>query len=194
MSPTASESVPNRALNGTELKALILDDFQRLLDNDGMLSEHLAFGRVGYDIILRLHLDNASQDVTESHVKSRPRAKQQVEKNPALSAVQTAPLPTPSPGAVVAGTQISRSVDSPNSERLRLGLPIPVDVRQSDRTIITEQVQYPRDESLGDGNVQERDVTGDARAAWNLLNETQEVTVPEDDDNFEPPTVGNEVV
>lgn len=178
MTPTASESVPNRALNGTELKELLRADFERLLDNDGMLSEHLAFGRVAYDIVLRLHLDNAATPLSESSIKSRTRSVQQVRETPQLAAVESAPLQHPSSGAVAQGTEIQRIVDSPNQERLRLGLPIPVDVRQADRTIVTEQVRYPKDESLGEGNVQEQDVTKETRSAWGMLEQPQEVTVP----------------
>jgi hypothetical protein len=130
------------------LKELIRADFERLLDNDGLLSNHIAYGRVSYDITLRKHLDNASRPEDVSSISSRRIATNIVSEHPELAAVEAIPLAGPSPDAVVSGDRASRDITSPNQERLRAGLPVPVDVRQQDNTRVTEYIKYPRPDTI----------------------------------------------
>lgn len=152
MSPSARETVMNRALSGSELKSLIRADFERLLANDGLLSNHVAYGRISYQIVLRKHLDNSLQRLDESFVDSQPAP----------------PLADPSPDAIASGDTLTRTISSPNAERVRTGIPIPVAVKQQDGTTTVENVQYPPDDSLGDGDVQITDSTPEAKEAFRI--------------------------
>jgi hypothetical protein len=133
---TGREKVANKPLSGAELKGIIRADFDRLLSNEGILSDYLAHGRIAYDIVLKLHLDNPFNPESESHVASVP-----------------ATITDPSPELVTAEDRASRTIDSPNAERLRMGLSVPVEVKQQDGTLTTEQVKYPPQPELGDGNL-----------------------------------------
>jgi hypothetical protein len=154
MSPTASEKVPNRALSTAELQDLLRADFQRLLDNFSLLQSCSSYSRIAWEIRLLLHTEQGDSEIT---TRSLPVAgnilrgeKRGTVPRPELAVVGD--MPTPTPQDAVATTLI-RTVDSPNAERLRAGLPVPIERRQSDSTTIVENVQYPPDESLGAGNV-----------------------------------------
>src|SRR4029077_13785113 len=129
---TGRERVANKALSGDEIKSIIKEDFDRLLSNEGLLSPHIAHGRIAYDITLRLHMDNPFNPESQSSTASRSIATNIVRDSPQLAAVEALPLAAPSPEAVAAGDRISRVIDSPNAERLRMGMPVPVEVKQMD--------------------------------------------------------------
>src|SRR5208282_2412016 len=162
------ETVPNRALSGTELKALILADFARLLDGEGLLSAYIAYGRVGYDVSYRLHMDNPLTPEATGTKRSRPSTAAAIAADPSLAALESAPLTSPSADATVSAATRTRTVSSPNAERLRTGQPVPVEVKDSDGTRRTEHISYPPDASLGDGEVRDTDTTASARADWKL--------------------------
>lgn len=167
--PTSREVAVNRPLSGTELKSLIIADFTRMLDEEGMLSHHIAYGRVSYDLRLRMHVDNAMQGTSEITQKSRPIAGNIISPDhPELSAVESAPLVDPSDQSAVVGLELHREMDSPNAERVRLGLPVPIETTQQDGTKQTEQVVYPPDPALGDGAVHVDDISAVARTDWKL--------------------------
>ena len=175
--PTASEKVPNRALGGAELRALILADFIRLLDEEGMLGAHLAYPRVAYDIRLTIHTTNPLAPATTTSLPSRTRAAQEVAAAPALAAVESFPLARPRPAATLQATTLRREIDSPNAERLRTGQPIPVDVRRQDGTVVTERIEYPPDATVGSVPVV-ADTTREAAADWGMLDEVQAPAIP----------------
>ena len=131
--PTSSERIVNRPLSGTELKSYIREVFNKLLDNEGMLSEHIAFGRVGGTVKLTLHLDNAYFPESSSTIEFGDKV----------------PLTDPSLEAEVAQQTATFQMDNPNAERVRLGLPVPVETKQLDGTKQIEQILYPADQ-VGD--------------------------------------------
>lgn len=151
--PTSSERVPNRPLSGAELKVILRRDFDRLLANDGLLSDYVAYGRVAYTIVLRKHLDNLIRPEGSSIAASAKASNAEVAAAPGMAALETPPLASPSAGAVDHTSTLDRRVASPNAERLREGMPIPVERKQQDGTTITEQVSYPRDADAGDGDM-----------------------------------------
>lgn len=138
--PTGRETIINRRLSGAEARALIAADFETLLANEGLLSHYVAYGRIGWDIELRLHVENALAPESRSSTASRPDV---------AAGVGSAPLDDPAPGAVIAASTISRAVESPNAERLRTGLPVTLDVKQQDGTVSQRAVEYPVDASVG---------------------------------------------
>ena len=166
--PTSRESVPNTALSGDEFKEVIRTRCDQLLANFGILAPNLAFGRVAFTITISLHVDNAMQPEHSTFTASRRIATNVVSGNPALAAIEEAPLASPSPDAVVISRTADAKVDSPNAERVRLGLPVPVVVKSADGTRTVEKVKYPADESLGKGDIAIRDSSDEARRAWGL--------------------------
>jgi hypothetical protein len=173
--PTGRETVVNKALSGDELKRIILADCQRLVDAEGMLSPHIAFGRVGYTISLKLHVDNPFIPDTTVEIASRTPSIQQLEKSPELAAIESAPLSSPSAESEPGAMDLTRTIDSPNAERLREGMPVPVQVKQQDGTTITESISYPPDSfpELGPGEVMIKDSTEMARQKWGLVEPSQ---------------------
>lgn len=174
--PSNKETVVNKALSGDELKKIILADFARLADNEGMLSSCVAFGKVGYSIVLSLHMDNPHVPDTKIELTSKPIAHNLInDDNRELEAIDTAPLPSPSPIAEVGALELTRKIDNPNAERLRNEIPIPVITRGHDGTTQTEQILYPPDHfpELGPGEVMLKDATEMTRAAWNIVEPSQ---------------------
>jgi hypothetical protein len=167
--PAGREKVVNKALSGAELRKVIDQDWQALLDNHGLLSSMIAFGRVGYDIILKLHVDNAQRPDGDISKTSRAIARNVVAEQPELAAVETAPLVDPSPDAFVDATRLHRNIDSPNAERVRVGIPVPVQRRQDDGTLITEEIKYPASDEGGAGDVTTEDLSAVAEKDWNAV-------------------------
>jgi len=175
---TLKETAINKPLTGTELGILIERDFrERLLPNEGSLSAHIAYGRCAYEIVLRLHTANPMMPVTEINVRSRAMGVNEIdelrdkdgavirEAQPELAALEAAPL-TDATNDSVGGTTLRRNVTSPNAERVREGLPVPVEVRQQDGTKTVENVVYPKQLGAGDGDVTVADSTNEAKTAW----------------------------
>jgi len=148
--PTANEVISQKPLSATEIKEILRLDLERLLEGEGLLSHYMAYGRISYDLTLRLHMDNPMMPESKVAVASRPAP----------------PLADPSPEGVASGTNIHRDIKSPNAERLRHGLPVPVSVKGQDGTTQTEFIKYPPQPYLGEGEVAVTDVTKDAKSAW----------------------------
>jgi hypothetical protein len=165
---TMRETAINRPLTGLECRELLRRDFEKLLANEGSLSNHIAYARVGWQIILRLHTANPMMPGTEIEIKSRSASTQERAESPALAAIETPPLRdlVDADEASIGGMTLQRSIQSPNVERVREGLPIPVEVRQQDGTKTVEEIVYPKQPDAGDGEVTIADTTGDARAAF----------------------------
>jgi hypothetical protein len=155
--PTANEVVTNKALSGTEVKEIILLDVNRLLDAEGLLSHYVAYGRISYDVTVRLHLDNPMMRESSVTVASKPQAG---------TVIEAPPLTAPSKESVASGTNVHRDITSPNAERLRHGIPVPVVTRQQDGTQQTELVKYPPQPDLGPGEVIVTDETVKVREQW----------------------------
>jgi hypothetical protein len=154
MSPTTSEKVVNKPLTGSELKGYLLSICQRLLDAEGLLSEHIAFGKVSGTVKLTLKLENAyfPESVTSiEFAKEDPNA--------------------PVTGENEFGQQTaSWTMDNPNAERVRLGLPVPVETKQLDGTKQIEHILYPADaiQDLPEQQVEVKDTTVEGKRELGL--------------------------
>lgn len=148
--PTSREVVVNRALSGAEVRAILEADVAKLLDSEGLLSPYVAYGRFGYYVEVRLFTGNPMTPESSSFVESRGGAR-------------------PEADDVVSAGRISRHITSPNAERLRAGLPVTVESLQQDGTKASEQIHYPPQEDLGEGEVELSDTTAAARAKWGLV-------------------------
>jgi hypothetical protein len=173
---TGRETVLNKPLTGTEVKELMTRDFERLIANDGMLAPHLAFGRIGWSISISKHLENPYHPEEESIIRSFPTATNLLDANPEQAAIDTYPLSPPvAPDSLIDANTLHRTVDSPNAERIREGLPLDAEVRQLDGTKTIEQVTYPPLPDLGEGNYSIEDTSEAAQRAWEALNRPEEV-------------------
>lgn len=161
--PTTNEIVTNKPLSGLELREIIRSDFERLLDGEGLLSHYLAYGRISYDLTLRLHLDNPMQRESSVSIASKPHAD---------TIIEAPPLKDTTAEAVASGTNVRRDITSPNAERLRHGLPVPVTTRGADGTTQQEMVKYPPQPELGPGEVAVTDTTKEVREAWKVTTPT----------------------
>jgi len=161
---TGHETVANKPLGGNELKEILRADFERLLEGEGLLSYYIAYHRLAYDITLRLHLDNPMRPESEVRIASQPNSKTPQATSP--------PLLVPSKESVVVGANLHRDIKSPNEERLRHGLTLPVVTTGPDGTIQMEQVKYPPSPELGPGEVTLTDTSKETREAWKVTTPT----------------------
>jgi hypothetical protein len=163
---TSRETVHNRPLSGAELKQLLRLDFDKLLSNHGMLSDHLGFGRVAYRLSIHLDVDNPYNPNSEASLESKPSARniiaggfrdpdtgEPLPARPELEAVGEYPLTNPTADAAHMDKTLQRVVSSPNEERLRMDLPVPVMVSQQDGTKTLEHIKYPK-QDVGEGDLQ----------------------------------------
>lgn len=166
--PTNREVVPNTKLAGHEIRKILAADFERLLDNEGLLSAHIAFGRVSYTIDLKMHIDNPFHPESHIHTASRQIGRNIVSDNPDLAAIEPSPLDNPSADATVEALRLTRNITSPNAERVRHEMPVPAIRRQADGTTTTEKITYPLDAlpDLPPEDVAITDTSAEAAAAW----------------------------
>jgi hypothetical protein len=170
---SSRETVVNRALSGSEYKEILRADFSRLLDNEQLLSPHIAFGRVSHRLTLTIHVDNPFVPDSTIHQDSKATRDANGEFS---SPVESFPLTSPSEANELGATELTRSITSPNAERLREGMPVPVHVKQQDGTTILDHIQYPKDAfpDLPAGEVMLNDITEAARQQYKIVEpETQ---------------------
>ena len=149
--PTQSERIVNTPLTGSELKSYLLGICQRLLDAEGLLSEHIAFGKVSGNIKLTLKLDNAyfPESITSIDFKKED------------------PTAPPSPDNEFGQQTATWIMDNPNAERVRLGLKVPVETKQLDGTKQVEHILYPSDmEDVPAQQVEIKDTTEQGKREW----------------------------
>jgi hypothetical protein len=151
--PTSREVVANKALSGIEMKELMRQDFEKGLQNSGFLTDYAAYGRCAWELIIRLHTDNPYMPTQETKIASAPLGKNVVALDPESAAMEAPPLANTSTDAVIETTRVGRTINSPNAERLRAGLPVAMNVRQQDGTTSQQQVTYPPDATVGEGEV-----------------------------------------
>ena len=174
------ETILNLALNGEELKAIILRDMQRLLDNECMLMQNVAFPRVAYTVTLKLHMENPFYPQSGVSLNSRPPSRQELEKSPQSVSLESPPLTNTTNGEVGAST-LTREITSGNEERLRNAMSIPCLVPQQDGTKAQESIRYPEGSfpELGEGNVKIEDTTAQAKVDWSILEKPQDILIEE---------------
>jgi hypothetical protein len=144
---TSAEVVRNKALSGDELRAILREDFERLIMGDAMLADHVAYGRISYRVQYTLHVDNPMFSESNTFIDSRPVSGQLLEADEAYGAIEgKPPLLDPSPDAAVHSLSLDRDITRPNAERLRTGQPIPILRTRADGMHIEEVVHYPRPE------------------------------------------------
>lgn len=122
--PASNETVNNRPLSGSELRQIILADVGNILDKDGMFAPHIGYGRVAYEITIKLHIDNPMYPEHKTVVASQPAARN--DPNPEKKALEAPPLRNTTDESVAMGMVRERTIDSPNAARLEHELPVTI--------------------------------------------------------------------
>jgi len=158
--PTSKEIVGNQPLNGQELAHIILNDVNAVLSHDGLLgSNHIAFHRVSYEVLVTLHLDNPAYPEHKTVV--RPQGKRPNVEGPP-------PLKNPSEEAFVSSIERHRDIISPNAARVDQGLPVSIMSKEHDGTVIERRMVYPED-AIPEGTMPEPsdiDLTRITKESW----------------------------
>lgn len=144
--PTAKEIVENRPLTGTELQTIIRNDFETMLSKQPMLNGIMAFGRVSYEVTLKIHIDNPSHPHHVFMHKSRPATVAEKIESPSKEALEPFPLTGPSDDSLIMATETSHVIQSPNRARVEDGLPVSISVRNQGGHLEEKQVQYPAEQ------------------------------------------------
>lgn len=113
------DKLPNKRLNGAEVKAIALQEFAAMLERDYAFLPGVAYTRVAFTLHATFHL-GYPHPVTELH--SRTKAGPDIDN---LSVIEgEAPLkPEPEESAVI-GLERDVQLDNPNIDRVQHGLPI----------------------------------------------------------------------
>lgn len=141
--PTSRELVSNKSLSGSELSRILLADFATLLEQHGLLTSQMAFGRIAYDLRLTMHLGNPSLPTTEDHLRSTPKSIQQVEAMPGLEALEPGLSLEGAENPILTADNLHREITSPNKARLEHGLPVSVTTMGEDGHNREEKIKYP---------------------------------------------------
>jgi hypothetical protein len=114
--PLSTEVVSNKPLTGPELVTIIEHDLRGLLEKDGMFNSHIAYGKVGYRIVVELALANPTYP-----------------KHTVVGGQPVALDPTDD----VTKVELSRErvVKSPNVARIANNLPVKIQTRQEGKVV-----------------------------------------------------------
>lgn len=168
--PASHEKLPNRNLSGPELASIIKKDVSNIIDRDGMFNNNISYARVSYEVRVSLHVDNPIYPMHVSTTQSRKASIQQVEADPQLMAIETAPLKEPlTQEEVVVSTERSRTISSPNASRVEHDMPLIHTVKDPQSGYVDKEINYSGDkpDPASVGNVSsDKDTTEEQRTAW----------------------------
>lgn len=118
--PLASERIANRPLSGSEVKQRILADVKRVLDHDNMFADYLAYGSVSYKVSVEMSTSN-----------------------PFTPSVKTAAASgdLDAEAELRGGAELTRSITSPNTERIAMGLPLKI----YNSTGVSQEIEYGKE-------------------------------------------------
>jgi hypothetical protein len=166
--PTSKELVANRPIAGSDLAKIMLRDLEILLNNDGLLSGHIAYGTVAYEIRYTMHMDNPMLPKSTQRLTSR-KAPDNADPDAPETAITEFPLKEHSPKAAISSTERHRKIDSPNLARIETGLPVTVLGKDTEGHTQERQVKYPPEAVAGeDPQVEDRDTTREAYKDANI--------------------------
>ncbi len=158
--PPAGERVNPVPLSGSELKRIILKDVEDVMSRDCVLSGVSAFGRVSYEVTLKLHFQNLSFPESSMKVVSRVPTEQEVAADTARANVEGEP-PLEEKGdsmpAETVAVERHREIDNPTQARVEHGLPVPIVKRNSEGKTEEATAKFPAD-SVPKGKANDTDV------------------------------------
>jgi hypothetical protein len=132
--PLSTEAITNKPLTGPELVTIIEKDVRALLEKDGMFNSHVAFGKVVYQVSVKLTLANPTYP---EHVA---RASAKLVGDKAI---------TPEDEVKKVELTREREIKSPNVARVANGLPVRVMTRQDGHNV-EKDLQYKGQVELPD--------------------------------------------
>ena len=118
--PLSTETIPNKPLNGEELKRVILDNVRQRLDSDCFFNATIAYTRCAFSFTITVHGAGLQQAV---EVRSRTKAAGAIEGEAPLENVEEN-------DSQFTALQRDVKVDSPNLTRIHHGMPITTQVKQ----------------------------------------------------------------
>lgn len=140
------EVQPNRPLSGTELREIIINDVRDILQQDGMLVKHIAYGNVAYCVTVRIMTANPIIPNWTNKTVSRKSTEQQIAENESLEAVYTFPLSTVEADEPLnIGVERTRQIISPNHSRIENGLPVTITFRGPEGDVKEEDIHYEKE-------------------------------------------------
>jgi hypothetical protein len=113
--PLKSQTLPNKALTGEELRHILVKNFDKMLANDYAFMRTIAYSRVAVTLSATMHLGQPKEvHVTRSYTKADGVIEGEV------------PLVEPDDAAVLIGLERDVVLDNPNLARVHHDLPIKV--------------------------------------------------------------------
>lgn len=114
--PLSDTTLPNKPLNGQELKEIIVAKFRDALDKDCMFLPTVTYARVAFTALVTVHTSHPAMREFEVRTRARPSAD--------LPYEGEVPLKDPPPGAQLVALERTVDLENPNLERVHAGLPI----------------------------------------------------------------------
>lgn len=158
----SQEAQPQKPLTGEELKKIVLLDVEKMLDMDGMLTGHVAYGRVSFVVTVKFHVDRPVEPTWTNTTPSRKATVQELDLRPELVSLETFPLPETEEDAVALGMTRAHEIQSSNTARIENGLPIDVITRDQGGSIVERKIMYETSDLPEDhepSRVEDRELT-----------------------------------
>lgn len=162
--PASNELIGNRPLSGSELKQILIRDFTRMLDRDGMFQGHMGYRRAAFKIKLQMHLDNALYPEHTNEFTSRDPARNA---KPPDTYIAAPPIKD-AENDVVVGVEHEREINSPNATRLQEGMPVQVPSRDPSTGRIVEKPVVYDGAGVKEDNMSHKDISKETAAEWGL--------------------------
>lgn len=146
------QAQPNKPLSGVELKQIIMTDIGNILDQDSMLTSHIAYNRAAYSVTVKIMTGNPIIPNWNNRTASKKSTPQQIEKNEAMASVESFPLQLGEEDTPAnLGVERTRQIISPNQSRIENGIPVLISFRGADGDVHEEKVMYEPDMLPDDG-------------------------------------------
>lgn len=114
--PLSNDTLPQKPLNGQELKEIIVAKFRDALDKDCMFLNTVTYARVAFTAMVTVHTSHPAMREFEVRTRTRPSAD--------LGYEGEVPLKDPPPDAQLVALERTVDLENPNLERVHAGLPI----------------------------------------------------------------------
>lgn len=139
--PLSNEKISNRPLSGAELKERILSDVRRVLDKDNLFADYLGYGQVSYKVTVEMATNNpflpsATVKTGEGSLEGEFEER--------------------------GGAVLERSIDSPNVERIAMGLPLKIYSPAG-----STEIEYGKEMIPDYKEPEVKDITPQVKQRWN---------------------------
>lgn len=121
--PLSTEFITNKPLTGTEMVSVITNDVREVLNKDGMFNSHVAYGKVAYEITIKLKMANPTYPEHVVRTASEPLKREPEDEVKELEITR------------------AREIKSPNATRILNKLPVKV-VSKQDGRVTEKELSY----------------------------------------------------